>query len=58
MRRLLLVADVVALSVSFGIVELTFGSAHTPTDALGFHAEFALFFLSLPIWIVLAKSTG
>ena len=55
MRRLLLVADVVALSVSFGIVELTFGSAHTPTDALGFHTEFALFFLSLPIWIVLAK---
>ena len=55
MRRLLLVADVVALSVSFAIVELTFGSAHTPTDALGFHAEFALFFLSLPIWIVLAK---
>jgi exopolysaccharide biosynthesis polyprenyl glycosylphosphotransferase len=55
MRRLLLVADVVALLVSFGIVELTFGSAHTATDALGFHTEFALFFLSLPIWIVLAK---
>lgn len=55
MRRLLLAADVVALTASFGIVELVLGSAHTPTDAVGFHTEFVLFILSLPAWIVLAK---
>ena len=55
MRRMLLAADVVALSVSFVIVELVFRGGHAIRGAVAFDTQFVLFFLSIPGWIVLAK---
>jgi len=55
MRRMLLAADVLALAVSFVTVELVFRSVRGNRDAMAFETEFALFFLSIPGWIVLAK---
>ena len=58
MRRMLLVADLVALSTSFVLVDLIYRSDAGPHDAVALNREFLLFFLSLPCWIVLAKLYG
>jgi exopolysaccharide biosynthesis polyprenyl glycosylphosphotransferase len=55
MRRMLLAADVLALSTAFVTVDLVFLSAHGPRDAATLKTEFVFFFLSIPVWIVLAK---
>ncbi len=57
MRRMLLAADVIALSVSFVVVDLVYLS-QGPRDAVALNTEFVLFFASLPAWIVLAKLYG
>jgi exopolysaccharide biosynthesis polyprenyl glycosylphosphotransferase len=57
MRRLLAVADLLALSGAFLAVDLTYPRSVTG-DAVPFDTEFALFFLTLPGWIVLAKLYG
>jgi exopolysaccharide biosynthesis polyprenyl glycosylphosphotransferase len=51
-RRLLLVADVVGLTAAFALTELIAGGElHRGVST---RAEFAVFFLSLPLWVALA----
>jgi exopolysaccharide biosynthesis polyprenyl glycosylphosphotransferase len=56
-RRLLLAADLLGLALSFLIAELVFGSGPGP-DRFSMAAEWALFVLTLPGWIVVAKIYG
>jgi exopolysaccharide biosynthesis polyprenyl glycosylphosphotransferase len=58
MRRMLLAADVVALSCAFVAVDVAFGSRAGLGNALPLNTEFLLFFVSLPGWVVLAKLYG
>ena len=52
-RRLLLFADLVGLSLAFAVTEVVAGGdAH---HGVSTRAEFAVFLLSLPLWIVLAR---
>jgi exopolysaccharide biosynthesis polyprenyl glycosylphosphotransferase len=57
MRRLLLGADIVGLSVAFLVTELLFGSAGSP-DTFQVGDEIALFFLVIPIFLLGAKLFG
>ena len=57
MRRMLLAADLVALSTAFVAVDYIFGS-RGPHDTVAFDTEFLIFFASLPGWVVLAKLYG
>jgi exopolysaccharide biosynthesis polyprenyl glycosylphosphotransferase len=58
MRRMLLAADLVALSTAFVVVDYIFRSHGGRHDTVAFDTEFLLFFVSLPAWIVLAKLYG
>src|SRR4051794_30107147 len=51
-RRLLLVADLVGLTFAFAGTELLVGGGE---EGISTAAEFAVFFLTLPAWIVLAR---
>jgi exopolysaccharide biosynthesis polyprenyl glycosylphosphotransferase len=53
-RRALLVADVLGLAAAFLIAELTFPPV-AGAGTLDFRVEYALFLLSLPVWVVMAK---
>lgn len=56
-RRMLLVADLVGLTTAFFLAQMLV----EPADELGFvsvYAEFLVFVLTLPIWIVVAKLYG
>src|SRR4051812_25435784 len=53
-RRVLLGADVLGLAVAFLVAQLIY-STHTHVGELDRLAEFAVFALSLPLWIVAAK---
>jgi len=55
-RRALLAADVVGLTVAFGVTELAFRSF--VVGGLGTVAEWAIFLASLPVWVVAAKLYG
>ena len=57
MRRLLLGADIVGLSVAFLVTELLFGSTGSP-DTFQVGDEIALFFLVIPIFLLGAKLFG
>ncbi|HEV3477922.1 MAG TPA: sugar transferase [Gaiellaceae bacterium] len=57
MRRLLLGADVVGLSLSFLAAALLHGD-RSPGDHIAAYGELALFLASLPVWILLAKLHG
>jgi len=56
-RRVLLLADVAGLSGAFVATQLLFGSFGGPDVAhrIDPHQEVALFVLTIPVWIVLAK---
>jgi exopolysaccharide biosynthesis polyprenyl glycosylphosphotransferase len=56
-RRMLLLADVTGLGVAFLIADAIFGS-RGGMDGVSLHAEFLVFFLTLPGWVVLAKLHG
>jgi exopolysaccharide biosynthesis polyprenyl glycosylphosphotransferase len=56
-RRALLVADLVGLSVAFVVADAVFGS-HGGADEVSLRTEYALFFATLPAWVVLAKIHG
>ena len=56
-RRMLLLADVVGLAVAFLIADAALGSRGA-ADAVSLQAEFLVFFLTLPAWVVLAKLHG
>lgn len=60
-RRALATADIVGLVIAFAIAENVYGP---PAATLGHHdavariAEYVIFILSLPVWLVLAKLFG
>jgi exopolysaccharide biosynthesis polyprenyl glycosylphosphotransferase len=56
-RRTLLLADAIGLALAFLIADATLGS-RGGADQVSFQAEFLVFFLTLPAWIVLAKLHG
>ena len=58
LRRALVVADLLGLSLAFAIALLAFGSHPTSTDTLSSLAEFGLFAATLPGWFVLATLHG
>lgn len=57
MRRMLLASDVVGLTLSFAIAQVTY-LGRVNTGRFGVDGEFVLFALSLPIWVVMAKLYG
>ena len=56
-RRALLAADVIGLSLAFLLAVLVFGD-RGPGDRLDAFGEFALFLTTLPLWVVVAKLHG
>ena len=56
-RRALLAADVVGLLAAFFITELLF-LGRDPVGGLGVGPETAIFFATLPVWVVVAKLYG
>jgi exopolysaccharide biosynthesis polyprenyl glycosylphosphotransferase len=57
MRRMLLAADVLGLALAFAGATLLYGS-EGPSDQLAGFGELALFLVSLPVWILVAKLHG
>jgi exopolysaccharide biosynthesis polyprenyl glycosylphosphotransferase len=57
-RRMLLLADVVGLLAAFLFAEWTFGMGSVAADHVDRRAEFLIFALSLPAWIVVTKLYG
>ena len=57
-RRMLLLADVVGLLAAFLFAEWTFGMGSAAADHVDRRAEFLIFALSLPAWIVVTKFYG
>jgi exopolysaccharide biosynthesis polyprenyl glycosylphosphotransferase len=57
-RRALLFADLVGLTLSFVVAELLFGPTRGVADHVGVSIEFAVFFGTLPAWIVIGKLYG
>ncbi|MEX0815883.1 MAG: sugar transferase [Gaiellales bacterium] len=58
MRRMLLLADVVGLSLAFVVTALVLGGSGAAVDYVSPVVEFAIFCATLPIWIVAAKLYG
>jgi exopolysaccharide biosynthesis polyprenyl glycosylphosphotransferase len=56
-RRMLLLADVAGLVLAFLLADAIFGS-RGGADQVSLHAEFLIFFVTLPAWVVLAKLHG
>lgn len=54
-RRALLFADVVGLALAFLLAEIVFPPSGSVTDHVTMRAEYLLFLLTLPAWIVVAK---
>jgi exopolysaccharide biosynthesis polyprenyl glycosylphosphotransferase len=57
-RRMLLLADIVGLTVSFVLAELLFPASAAPPDRVDPVSELLLFLATLPVWIVVAKLYG
>jgi exopolysaccharide biosynthesis polyprenyl glycosylphosphotransferase len=57
-RRMLLLADLVGLLSAFLIAEAVAAASTSGPDAVARNAEFALFAVTLPVWIVVAKLYG
>jgi exopolysaccharide biosynthesis polyprenyl glycosylphosphotransferase len=57
-RRMLLLADLVGLTAAFLLAELAFGPGGGTGNTLDRASEIALFALTLPLWIVVAKLYG
>src|SRR5215211_5337144 len=55
MRRMLLLADIVALTLTFSIVEVVFGAGSGDYQHLGAGIEYALLLATLPGWILIAR---
>jgi exopolysaccharide biosynthesis polyprenyl glycosylphosphotransferase len=56
-RRALMLADVTGLSLAFVVSTLAFAD-RTSVGHIGVRGEIALFLVTLPIWVVLAKTLG
>lgn len=57
-RRMLLLADVLGLSLAFVSAELVFGPRGAIADRFSPSVEFLVFFCTLPAWIIAAKVYG
>ena len=57
-RRMLLLADVLALATTFLVVELVFGTGSGAANRFGSAGEYGLLLLTLPGWILMAKLYG
>src|SRR5207247_6545187 len=57
-RRMLLVADILGLAGAFLLAELVAAVASPGPDRITTSAEFVLFLLTLPGWVVVAKLYG
>jgi exopolysaccharide biosynthesis polyprenyl glycosylphosphotransferase len=57
-RRALMWADLVGLGLAFGLSEVLYAAGPSNLSQYGTGAEFALFFATLPGWIVVAKLYG
>jgi exopolysaccharide biosynthesis polyprenyl glycosylphosphotransferase len=57
MRRMLLGADLLGLGLAFVVAAVLYGN-RGPGDQVAAYGELALFFVSLPVWILLAKLHG
>lgn len=57
-RRALLAADLIGLTVAFFVAEQIFGGGISRHGHLGTPGEYVLFALSLPAWVVAAKLYG
>src|SRR6478672_10279149 len=58
MRRMLLVADILALAATFAIVEFAFGAGSAANHHFGAAGEYALLLATIPGWIVIARIYG
>lgn len=56
-RRYVLVADLTALAVAFGALQLIFEGSDM-NDRVSVNSELLLFAASLPLWVVLARAMG
>jgi exopolysaccharide biosynthesis polyprenyl glycosylphosphotransferase len=57
-RRALLAADVIGLSVAFLVSELILGSGDGKLNRIGLWSEYAAFVASIPLWLIGAKLLG
>jgi exopolysaccharide biosynthesis polyprenyl glycosylphosphotransferase len=57
-RRALLAADILGLTVAFLVAAAIFGAGDAPSNRLGEAGEYGLFLVALPIWVVAAKLNG
>ena len=58
MRRMLLLADIVALAATFAIVELAVGPGSAANQHFGAGLEYGLMLATIPGWIVIANIYG
>ena len=58
MRRMLLLADIVALAATFAVVEFAFGAGSAANHHFGAAGEYALLLATIPGWIVIARIYG
>jgi exopolysaccharide biosynthesis polyprenyl glycosylphosphotransferase len=57
-RRALMWADLLGLSLAFALSELLFSGGPSNLSRLGTTMEFVLFFVTLPAWVVVARLYG
>jgi exopolysaccharide biosynthesis polyprenyl glycosylphosphotransferase len=57
-RRALATADAVGLLLAFGLAQLVVGSDGAAADQISASAEFALFALTIPLWLMLLRAYG
>jgi exopolysaccharide biosynthesis polyprenyl glycosylphosphotransferase len=57
-RRALVIADLVGLSIALLVPALVFGVGGAGTDRLGEFGEYLLFAFSFPAWVIAAKLSG
>jgi exopolysaccharide biosynthesis polyprenyl glycosylphosphotransferase len=57
-RRMLLLADVIALAAAFGTIEVLLGSGGGQRNQLDLQSEALLFMLTIPGWVVVSKLYG
>jgi exopolysaccharide biosynthesis polyprenyl glycosylphosphotransferase len=57
-RRMLLLADLVGIVGAFLVAQVVASATTSGPDAVARNAEFAIFALTLPLWIVVAKLYG
>ncbi len=58
MRRMLVLADVVALAATFALVELGFGAGSGAHHHFGAELEYAVLLATIPGWILIARLYG